>query len=69
MPLNKETKPNQIETQSYCNRNTTHSNTTEQTRTQEVKVNIETLKRMMSKKKTHYHLSGTGKQSKQKLKK
>ena len=43
---------NRIETPSNSNRNTIHPNTTEQTLTQEEKMNIVIMKRIMSKKKT-----------------
>ena len=52
---------NQIETQSISNRKTTPPNTE---LTQEEKINVKTIKKKMSEKKSHYHLSEmkTGKQ-------
>ena len=43
---------NQIQTLDNSNRTTTHPNTTQQTLTQEEKMNVELMKRIMSEKKT-----------------
>ena len=43
--------PNRIETQNNCNCNTTYPNITQQILTQDDKINVEIIKRIMSKKK------------------
>ena len=48
----KQGQSNRNEPQSNNNRNSTHPNLTEQTLTQEEKMNIEILKRILSAKKT-----------------